>query len=123
MLLVRAIGFHWHAVQRDLLALGFRAADMFTPKLTAREVLSIVTASPSGSAVRYSFDGGWSLTDHLIATAHEQQLGLVQQQRFQRPGVTGPTRPSKPARIDNPNGAHILFDVVPLNEFRAKGNG
>jgi hypothetical protein len=33
--LVRAIGFHWHAVQREVLGLGRRATDMFTPTFTA----------------------------------------------------------------------------------------
>lgn len=83
-----AIGFHWHAVQRDLLSLGFRAVDMFTPKLTPSEVLSIIIAAPAGSSVRYAFDGGWSLTDHLLATDMEHRAGFIGLPgRVQRPGV------------------------------------
>ena len=58
---MRAIGFHWHAVQRDLLVLGLRAADMFTPKLTASEVLSMIVAAPPGSSVCHVLDNGTML--------------------------------------------------------------
>jgi hypothetical protein len=58
---VRAIGFHWHAVQRDLLVLGLHAADMFTPKLTAPEVLSLIVAAPPGSSVCHVLDNGTML--------------------------------------------------------------
>lgn len=111
---MRAIGFHWHAVQRDLLALGFRAVDMFTPKLTAAEVMSIIIAAPGNSAVRYSIDGGWSLTDHVIATANEQSLGLVVPQRFQRPGALTEQQPPG-SQI---NG--VRADVVSIADFEAK---
>jgi hypothetical protein len=61
VLLVRAIGFHWHAVQRDLLVLGLRAADMFTPRLTASEVVSLIIAAPPGSSVYHVLDNGTML--------------------------------------------------------------
>ena len=56
MLLVRAIGFHWHAVQRDLLVAGLRAVDMFTPRLTASELVSLIVAAPPGSSVCHVLD-------------------------------------------------------------------
>jgi hypothetical protein len=58
---VRAIGFHWHAVQRDLLVLGLHATDMFTPKLTAPEVLSLIVAAPPGSSVCHVLDNATML--------------------------------------------------------------
>jgi hypothetical protein len=58
---VRAIGFHWHAVQRDLLVLGLHATDLFTPKLTAPEVLSLIVAAPPGSSVCHVLDNGTML--------------------------------------------------------------
>jgi hypothetical protein len=58
---VRAIGFHWHAVQRDLLVAGLHATDMFTPKLTASEVLSLIVAAPPGSSVCHVLDNGTML--------------------------------------------------------------
>jgi hypothetical protein len=61
VLLVRVIGFHWHAVQRDLLVLGLHAADMFTPRLTAPEVMSLIVAAPPGSSVYHVLDNGTML--------------------------------------------------------------
>lgn len=80
---------HWHAVQRDLLTLGLHAVDMFTERLTAGEVMSMIIGAPPGTSVRYVMDGGYTLTDHYLAILSEQQAGLVTlQSRHQRPGVT-----------------------------------
>lgn len=115
MTLVRAIGFHWHAVQRDLLVLGFRAADMFTPKLTASEVISIIVAAPAASALRWSIDEGFTLTDHLLATLSEQQEGLVRLPgRHRRPGIDT-AAPHPGSRI---NG--VPADVVSIADFEAR---
>lgn len=112
---MRAIGFHWHAVQRDLLALGFRAVDMFTPKLTAAEVISIIVAAPGTSALRWSIDEGYTLTDHLLATISEQQDGLVNlRQRHPRPGADT-TQQHSGTRI---NG--VPADVVSIADFEAR---
>lgn len=116
MTLVRAIGFHWHAVQRDLLVLGFRAADMFTPKLTAGEVLSIVLVAPTGSAVRHSLDEGYSVTDHLLATLSEQQEGLIRLPgRHARPGVAAPVVQEPGSHIDG----HPV-DSLTIVDFEAR---
>jgi hypothetical protein len=113
--LVRAIGFHWHAVQRDLLVLGFRAADMFTPRLTAGEVISIVVAAPPLSSVRDAFNEGFSTTDHLLATLSEQQAGIVRLQgRHARPGVAAGALPASTGI----NGCPA--DVISIDEFEAR---
>lgn len=88
MTLVRVLSTHWHAVERDLLSMGYRADDIGTPKLTLWELISIVVAAPVGTAVRYAEDGGWSRTDGLIANLAEQQAGVLQLTgRYPRPGV------------------------------------
>lgn len=115
MTLVRAIGFHWHAVQRDLLVLGFRAVDMFTPKLTASEVMSIIVAAPAASALRWSIDEGYTITDHLLATLSEQQEGLVRLPgRHRRPGIN--TAASHPGSSIN----GVPADVVSIADFEAR---
>lgn len=55
---MRAVGFHWHAVQHDLLVLGLHAADMFTPRFTASEVVSLIVAAAPGSSVYHVLDNG-----------------------------------------------------------------
>jgi hypothetical protein len=102
-------------VQRDLLVLGYHVADMFT-RLSASEVLSVIMAAPPGSAVRHAFDGGWTTTDHLLATMSEQQDGLVRvKDRYPRPGVTVGERP-KPIRV-NDDPSKVTFDTMPLDEY------
>jgi hypothetical protein len=86
---------------------------MFT-KLSAAEVVSIIVAAPAGSAVRYMTDGGWTVTDHLLATQLEQRAGLVKlKDRYQRPG-TKPREP-EPKTVADPD--RITFDTMPLDEF------
>lgn len=73
-----------HAVVRDLNSLGYHGA----APIEFGDFVSIVIASPPGSAVRYAVEGGWSQTDHLIANWAEQQAGLTElPQRYMRPGV------------------------------------
>jgi hypothetical protein len=118
--LVYAIGHHWHAVQRDFLALGFRAADAFTPRLPASEVISIVYAAPPNSSVHHALSGGWTITDHLLATMSEQQAGLaILPERIARPGVTD-TRPTKLPDIRDPNTKKLAFDSMTIPEFEAR---
>lgn len=89
MTLTRCIAESWHWVERDLLALGLRADDIGTPKLTLWELVSIVVASPPGSAC-YMKVGNWSRTDELLANLGEQQAGVMQLNgRYSRPGVDG----------------------------------
>lgn len=53
MTLVRICGQHRHAVERDLISLGFRWDDVGT-RLSLWELLSIVIASPPGTAVYHA---------------------------------------------------------------------
>lgn len=117
-----AVGYHWHAVQRDLLSMGFRAADMFTPQLSAAELISVIVAAPAGSAVRYAFDGGWSLTDHLLATDMEHRAGFIGLPgRVQRPGVPGESVSAKPAQNSFRNISE--FEAHRAKVIKAKRNG
>lgn len=96
-MLAYVVGECWHALVRDLLSLGFRAKDMFTT-LTLAEMVSIVVASPPGSAVRYFLDQGWSRTDHLLANMQEQAAGVAKlPEAYARPGLE--QRPADP--LDN----------------------
>ena len=112
---------HWHAVQRDLLALGYRKRDIFTT-LNLNEMMSIVLAAPPGTATYYAVNGGWTTTDHLLATMGEQQAGLVQlHERLPRPGVTD-VRPSKPPSVHDHSSRvkRIAFDTMTIDELEAR---
>jgi hypothetical protein len=75
---------HRHAVVRDLNFAGYHG----DKPITVGDFVSIVIASPPGSAVRYAAEGGWSQTDHLIANLAEQQAHLTHlPQRYMRPGI------------------------------------
>lgn len=79
-----------HAVVRDLNFAGYHGD---TP-ITLGDLVSIVIASPPGSAVRYAAEDGWSQQDHLLANLAEQQAGLTQlPTRYARPGVAEPVKP------------------------------
>ena len=87
-MLTAAVGRYFHALQRDLLALGCRAADMFTDRLTIAELVSIVVAAPPTSSLRYFMDNGWSRTDHLLANMTETQSGVAElSEPYERPGL------------------------------------
>ena len=77
---MRAIGFHWHAVQRDLLVLGLHAADMFTPRLTAPEVVSLIAAAPPGSSICHVLDNGT-----LLASLQQHQPDWLTQRAQPEP--------------------------------------
>lgn len=86
-MLTRVIGECWHALRRDVIALGYRVDDMFTTLSTA-DMVSIVAAAPPGSAVRHYMDGGWTRTDHLLANMQEQGAGVAKLDApYQRPGL------------------------------------
>lgn len=86
-MLGRAIGMHWLALVRDVLASGFRAADILTT-LTVVEMVALVVGAPPGSSVRDAMEGGWSRTDHLLANMQEGSAGLASLQKpYMRPGV------------------------------------
>lgn len=91
MALVRYCGKHRHAVERDLIALGFNGTeDVGTPRLSLRKLAAIVLASPPDSAVYYAEtrSGRYSQNDQLLANLSEQQAGLLTlPARYDRPGV------------------------------------
>lgn len=98
--LAACIKDHWHAVERDLLALGYHADDIGT-NLTTCELISIVLAAHPGTAVHHFDPTRWSRTDELIANLGEQQAGLLNLSgRYERPQVD--SLPVKPrSEIDN----------------------
>lgn len=92
---------HRHAVVRDLNSLGYQG----DTRICLDDFVSNILASPPGSAVRYSVDGGWSQTDQLLANLGEQQAGLTNlPDRYPRPGIEnapdpGPIGPDGNARM------------------------
>lgn len=85
-MLGRAIGDHWYAVVRDVLALGYRTEDILT-ELSVADMVAIVYAAPPNSSLRYFLDGGWSREAQLLANMQEQYAGIAKlEQPYQRPG-------------------------------------
>lgn len=119
--LARVTRLHWYAVQRDILALGYRKSDIFTT-LTVEDMTAIIVAAPPGSAVHHAVNDGFTLTDHLLATMYEHQAGLVRPtSRVQRPGVTD-MRPARPASVHNHDRPvqKISFDLMTIDELEAR---
>jgi len=83
IMLIRIMGQHWNAVERDLLSLGYRCEDIGTPKLTLLELISIVTASPPSSAVYHAEtrDGTYTPEAQLLAGRVRQQQPQPQPQQ------------------------------------------
>lgn len=117
--LAACIRNHWHAVERDLLALGYHADDIGT-KLSTCELISIVLAAPPGSALHQSDPTRWSRTDELIANLGEQQAGLVNlNARYERPQVVS----SPQLHSDMANLAPFMgqqLEHLPVDEFTAR---
>lgn len=112
----RVITWHRMALVRDLLALGYRATDMFTDRLSFYELTCIIVAAPPDSSVRYFLDGGWSREARILANWHEQQAGLAHMvQPYERPDqVVFPVKPT----ADNPFGDGIFkADEMSLEEM------
>lgn len=88
-MLASVIRKHWHALVRDVLALGCRASDMFTERLTFAEMVAIVVGAPPTSSVRWFLDQGWSREAQLLANMQEQQAGIAHKmtEPIQRPGI------------------------------------
>jgi hypothetical protein len=108
----------WHAVERDLLSLGFRESDIGT-KLSVWELISIVIASPPSSALYHAEYGGWSQTDHLLANLGEQQAGLLQlSSRHPRPGVEY-FEPPEMSTNERPYN-DVRMDVMTVDELKQK---
>jgi len=118
MQLVHIIATRWHAVERDLLALGFRADDIGTSKLTLWELISIVIAAPPGSAVHFA-TGSWSKEAEMLANLGEQQAGLVSLSgRYPRPGVQ--YQPATRVSVDEKPAFGIQLQGMTVDELTAK---
>ena len=115
--LVRICGEHIHAVERDLISLGFNGfEDLGTPRLTLWKLNSIVWGSPPGSAVYHAEtrNGTYSQTDQLLS-------GLATPQEYY-------PAPAQAAKVDelagladwHPPGSKTAFtmDAMPVDELR-----
>lgn len=76
--------------------MGLRMADLFTPKCTANELISIISESPPGTSVHHRF-------------ADLTKPTLVRQ------------RP--PTRLNDPTNSSIALDVLPLTELMKRLGG
>jgi hypothetical protein len=86
-MLATVIRRYWHALVRDVLALGYRASDLFTT-LSFHEVLCIVLGAHPQTSVRFFLDAGWSREAHLLANMNEQQAGVARvHEPYERPGL------------------------------------
>jgi hypothetical protein len=118
--LAACIKDHWHAVERDLLALGYHADDIGT-NLTTCELISIVLAAHPGTAIHHFDPTRWSRTDELIANLGEQQAGLLNlSARYARPQVD--STPVKPqSEFDTlPPYKGVQLESFPHDEFTVK---
>jgi hypothetical protein len=87
-MLATVIRRYWHALVRDLLALGYRASDMFTPRLTWAELVSVVVGAHPQTSVRFFLDSGWTREAHLLANMAEGQAGIAKlAQPYARAGL------------------------------------
>jgi hypothetical protein len=109
-----------YALVRDLMSLGFRATDLFTPRLSFYELTCIIVGSPPDSSVRYFLDGGWSREAQLLANIQEGQSGFSKlASPYERPGqVLGTNEERTP---QNPFGGSIFkADEMTLEEMDAR---
>lgn len=100
---------HGHAVNRDLIALNYRTDETL---ISLGDFVSIILASPQGSAVRYAAEKGWPQTDILLAQHNEHMLGM----KYDRPGSEVPEE--APAPI-GPDGS-VRMTPQTLDEFKAR---
>ena len=116
MTLARVISEHWHAVERDLLSLGYHADDIGS-KLSIWELVSIVVAAPPNSAVFHA-EGGFSKTDELLANLSEQHDGVIKLNgRYARPGVDDTRRvPTSDMELLAPYDG-IALQAMPVDEL------
>jgi hypothetical protein len=93
-MLARVVGECWHALHRDVIALGYTREDMFTT-LDLSDMIAIVVGAPPTSSVRYFLDEGWSKEAQLLANMQEQRAGIGElTEPYPRPGIAA--RPSDP---------------------------
>lgn len=115
-MLARAVSRHEHAVQREILQLGYRKSDWFT-SLSTYDMIAIVIGADHNSALFYALNDGFGLTDHLLATMYEHQNGF--EHRIARPGVTD-LRPKRMPDIRDPNTKRLTFDPMTIDQFETR---
>jgi hypothetical protein len=130
MTLARICGEHRHAVERDLIALRFNGLEDLgnTPKLTVFKLVSIVCASPPGTAVYHAETRGntpLSPEAQFLANLSEQQAGLLDlNARYQLPGVN-----SMPVNLPQfkassfaslPDYQGLKLEALPVDEMISK---
>jgi hypothetical protein len=76
---------------------------MFTPQLTASEIVSLVMAPDTDSALFYEMSRGRSLADHLLTVKQD-------------------SRPAKPPAMNDPDAPvqHIACDTMTIEQFEAR---
>jgi hypothetical protein len=118
IMLAAAIREHWHAVELDLLHLGYTADDI-GGRLTLCQLISVVVAAPPNSSLGSL---RWSRSDELLANLGEQQAGLVDlNARYARPEVDSVPNSRPRTEYDNlPPYKGIQLDSIPVDEFTAK---
>jgi hypothetical protein len=72
-------------------------------------MLAIVVGADPNSAVYHAANGGFTLTDHLLAT----------KERIARPGVTD-LRPGRIPDIRDPKLRKMTFDSMTIEEYEAR---
>lgn len=84
-------------------------------------MVSIVVAAPPNSAIYHAVNGGYTTTDHLLATQLEYQAGLVGlPARIARAGVTD----TRPTRLPNlRDSGRMMFDSMTIDEYEARKAG
>lgn len=118
MTLVAVMGDHWHAVERDLLDMGYRADDIGTERLTLWELISIVVAAPPNTAVHYK-TGQWDKQSEMLANMSEQNAGLLNLKgRYLRPGVDLGQQVTRSVGEKAWNG--VQFEAFEKDEFIEK---
>jgi hypothetical protein len=131
MTLVHVMGSHWHWVERDLLAMKYRRDDIGTSELTLWELISIVIAAPTGTAVREVMDScqmcviysqpKWSRTEQLLANFSEQQAGVLQLTgRYPRPGIGASQARSRSTSSGFTPVGGIALDAYSPEEYTRK---
>jgi hypothetical protein len=119
-MVARALNEHEYAVHLDILRLGYRKSDWFTT-LSTFDMIAIIAGADPNSAIYHAFNGGWTTSDHLLATMYEQQAGLVPggSQRIARPGVTD-VRPARLPDLRDKKTRKLTFDSMTIDEYEAR---
>ncbi len=124
--LARIVCQHKHAVERDLYTFPgeLSLAVLGTPKLPVWKLLSIVMASPPGTAVYHAETANGTLTQEaqLLANLGEQHAGLLDlKSRYPREGVDSEFRPPRLGSFEAlPSYKGLKMEAYPVSEFTTR---